>query len=399
MATIQQGSVIILSQKLLPIHSDSCKYAAGAHVIPDGEEFLVVKTNLGDFAMHKKDSLSFIKAKDEVGDDVYVHRYLCSFVRAETKQGGHVYFTSERAAEVANYKYSVRKGTFIDKSVDDFYGTETLLSYHTSQGRIREKCKSYITDADEWLVGFEVEKTDVNLQRKGIAWQLLQDYGWSKETDGSLNSGGYELVSPILPLFKTDVVKSAVEPVQEFINAHSDSSCGGHITISNKNMTNVELLNLMKNAIPILYAIYPNRILNRYCQAKKFDVYIKIRDKYTAFYLKSSSSQKGGLIEIRLPSRVINADTLMWRLELLQTLLNECIAGKNLNQIAMKIGSPENKLYKLFRLQYSHESICEKLRLIHKYSIEYGTHRSGLSASVRERINKTMNSEIFPKNG
>ena len=45
------------------------------------------------------------------------------------------------------------------------------------------------------------------------------------------------MVSPTLPLFKTEKIKEVCEPVLEWINSGSDSKCGGHITISKSDLT------------------------------------------------------------------------------------------------------------------------------------------------------------------
>jgi hypothetical protein len=83
---------------------------------------------------------------------------------------------------------------------------------------------------------------------------------------------------------------------------------------------------------------------------------------------------------------------MYWRLELLQELITD---GGNLNQLAQKIGCQESNLYKHFSKHYSHEKIGDKLRLIDDYSKKYGTHRNGISPSVKKRINNTMGYDVF----
>jgi hypothetical protein len=69
--------------------------------------------------------------------------------------------------------------------------------------------------------------------------------------------------------------------------------------------------------------------------------------------------------------------------------------GGNFNQFAQKIGCQESALYKHFRKQYTHEKIGEKIMLMDKYAKMYNTHRNGLSASVKTRINNTMGFDVF----
>lgn len=393
--TIPTGQVLTFTEAPLQIHNDSAHYQSGAWVVPDNANFITVITNSGKYAISSSELHLAYKAKNEQGETVYVHRYECNYVRATDKEGDYVHFTSETAAEAAGFKFSLRKNRWLEKASSEFYGEEKLLSYHTSQSRIdRSKLPSYTKESDEWLMGLEIEKTDYSLQQSGEAWELLQEYGWSKESDGSLSSGGYELVSPVLPVFDWERINAAIAPVKNWIDGRSDSSCGGHITISRKGMKGTELLESMKHIAPLFYALYPNRVDNRYCQAKDWKNY-KNADKYSAFYCKDGSNV-GGRIEIRIPSRVVNTKTLVWRIKLVQSLLKEIIEESNLNQIAAKVGSPESKLYKLFAEQYSHDDIADKLRLIHKFAIRYGSHKNGISPSVRTRINQTMGVEVFP---
>jgi hypothetical protein len=79
---------------------------------------------------------------------------------------------------------------------------------------------------------------------------------------------------------------------------------------------------------------------------------------------------------------------------LLQLLVND---GGTLNQFAQRIGCPESVFYKHFAKQYNHEGIGNKLRLMNEYSIKYGTHRMGISPSVKKRINNTMGYAVFPE--
>ena len=77
---------------------------------------------------------------------------------------------------------------------------------------------------------------------------------------------------------------------------------------------------------------------------------------------------------------------------MLQLLVND---GGTLNQFAQRIGCPESAFYKHFTKQYSHEGIGKKLRLMDEFAKKYGTHRMGISPSVKKRINNTMGFDVF----
>lgn len=392
---IERGKIFILNQKLLAIYEYSNFFLENAVVLPDENTWLTALSNDGTFAVHNSEQHLLLKCKDAQGNIVNVIKSDYSYIRATNRDGNYVYFTNESAAEAANFKFSFRLGGFHDSSCTTFYGDEKILTYHTSASRIqRSKLKKFHDDNDEYLLGLEVEKCDYPLQQSGDAWQLLEDTGWSKEMDGSLGNGGFELVSPILPLFNTNVIETVCQTVKKWIDGDSDSRCGGHITISNKNLTGDELLQSFKHFVPIIYALYPNRITNNYCKAKQWSKLFTYNEKYQSFYIKDRDT-KGGRVEIRVPSRVRNLNTLLWRIKLVQMLIKD---NCNLNQLSQKIGCPESAFYKLFAEQYSHIQIVEKLRLIDKYAKSYCTHKSGLSLSVKKRINSTMSCDVFNVN-
>lgn len=387
---IEIGQIVVVDNELLPLHKDSNFYVENGKVMPDETNwFTALSHNDKKYAIHvsEKDYLA-VKATNETGDIVYCIRNEYPYIQAHT-QNGIRYFINEQSAENANFKFSFRLGRFADANSNDFYGDEKLLTYHTQQNKIaKHKLKKYHSDSDEWLVGVEVEKEDFDRQQDGEAWKILHDTGWSRETDGSLGSGGYELVSPILPLFNQEVIDSAVEPVKSLINGKASDRCGGHINISCRNKSGLEVLEMFKQFAPVLYSLYPKRLTNNYCKAKKWDKYSQYPEKYQAFNIKSN------LLEIRLFSRVINVNNFNWRLQLIRMFLQESNSG--LNQLAQKIGCQESVWYKHFAKQYTHEKIGDKLRLMDAYSKQYGTHRNGISPSVKKRINNTMGFDVFP---
>jgi len=182
-------------------------------------------------------------------------------------------------------------------------------------------------------------------------------------------------------------ILKACEPVKKYINGQSDSSCGGHLNVSRKGVSSRDLLKGMKGFVPIIYALYENRLTNRYCQAKKWNNYFNYRDKYTAFYLKNEN-----ICEIRLFSRVTNYTTLQWRIKLLQTLFGDY--GKNLNQFVLKMSNRDSSLYKLLNEQYEHDKIAKKITLVDELSRRYGCGK--ISKSVRAKVNDRFGYTVLP---
>lgn len=374
-----QAGVIYQFSELLPIHSSSVHYVRDARVIPDNTEWYKVECSDGFFAFHKTEKSRLLFVKDVHGIETLRHKRYSHYVTACDNDGNEIFFADEAAAEANDYKFSLRLKEFRDKKSSSFYGYEKTLTYHNNINDQESKhCPSFVNENDEYIVGLEIEKVDEDLREKSEAWRILQETGFRKETDGSLNSGGYELVSPKLPLLDTERIKKAMLPVIDLINGQSDTSCGGHINISRKNTHSHDLLKGLKGFVPILYAMYENRLTNRYCQAKKWNIYFTNPDKYSAFYLKNSK-----VLEIRIFSRVANYNTLMWRVKLMQLIVGDF--GRNLNQFLLKLSSTESLLYKTMREQYSHEKIAEKITLAAKLSERYGCGK--VSNSIAKRIN------------
>jgi hypothetical protein len=127
------------------------------------------------------------------------------------------------------------------------------------------------------------------------------------ETDGSCGIEGvthaYDPIDPIpVSRFKRDVHSSA-----EYLDEDCDTRCGGHINISSQSLYPRDLLTAFRVYAPLWYAIYRHRLNSSYCNNDK-----KIehgRDKYSPVITKSFG------IEIRLPSRVRNAEQLLRRFE------------------------------------------------------------------------------------
>lgn len=382
-----QTGVVYMGSDFLPIHRGSLGYVSGGMVVPDGSEWVKVVCADGNFAFRKTDDIK--KAKDVNGKNHYIHLSFSHYVEAFDDSSKRHYFLNEEAAKAFEFEFSINLNRYFDKKSSRFFGTDNMLGYHDSRCRsIDNRIPSYVNDDDEYIVGVEVEKVDANLQRKGLAFEILHNTGWKKETDGSLNMGGYELVSPKLPLLDLARIEKACLPVKEYIDGNSDSSCGGHFNISRKGKSAEELLKEMKGFAPIIYSLYENRLTNRFCEAKQWKYYFgRYNTKYSAFYTKGNN-----VVEIRLFSRIPNYTTMMWRIKLMQVLLAD--SGNNLNQYLLKMSSRESKLYKLLREQFSHEKIKDKIKLAATLSERYGCGK--VSNSIRSKINDRFGETVLP---
>jgi hypothetical protein len=392
-----ETGVIYRAGELLPIHRANSEYSSegNASIIPDGVKWVKAITHDGLCAFNKENfSVELVEATQNDGTKIYIHQYYSDYIRGRDAQGNQRYFTTEEAAKANDFDFSYRLGRWHDKKCDSFYGDETLMEYHDRRlrnsidTRGERDIPKFIQDGDEVLIGVEVEKVDAALQRDILSFKLYQETGWRKEIDGSLiNQGGYELVSPVLPLFDSARIERACSPVRKYINAQSDASCGGHFNISKKGVDSRTFLKGMKGFVPILYALYENRLNNRFCRARNWNHYFQNIDKYSAFYLKSSN-----IVEIRLFPRITNYNVMMWRIKLMQLLMQDY--GRNLNQFVLKMSATESALYRLLRSQYTHQRIAEKLRMVDKYSEMYNC--GTISNSVRDKVNKRFGYIVLP---
>lgn len=167
----------------------------------------------------------------------------------------------------------------------------------------------------KYKVGFEIEKEDTTQQRVSYV-KLYKDTKWCKEEDGSLGSGGYELVSPVLPLFGN--IEKLVEPVAHLINGRYSSNCGGHINISVEGKTATQIIDDIKGWLPILYSLYEDRTNNSYSQIRPIDEYKHSRgSKGSALTTKMNNN----VLEIRLFPAVPNVKALLFRVRLLRYML------------------------------------------------------------------------------
>jgi hypothetical protein len=178
-----------------------------------------------------------------------------------------------------------------------------ICRYHSSPDEVKYRGRS------PFLIGFEIEKTNVFGYRS--EGEMIGEYdliaGW--ELDGSCGVEGvtncYDLIDPLV----MQMFKRHVSDASDVLAEPCDSSCGGHINISWQGKTPRETLAAFKVFAPLWYALFRKRLNNTYCREDK-----KIEDrgiKYSPVRCKTFG------IELRLPSRVLNAKHLLRRASLI----------------------------------------------------------------------------------
>lgn len=182
-----------------------------------------------------------------------------------------------------------------------------------------------------WLVGFEVEKTEVdgNTEEGDSIEELPLFSGW--ETDGSCGVEGItNAYDPIDPSTRYTFLQH-LRASSEYVNEPTNEKCGGHINLSHSRLTNGELFDKFRKYAGIYYALYKGRLNNEYCCGNKSLRYSS--DKYVTVKRKPFG------IELRLVSRVPNDVVLARRFSLIAATCM-CIDGNVGFYDALRIHKP-----------------------------------------------------------
>jgi hypothetical protein len=270
------------------------------------------------------------------------------------------YYTSDGARE--NGFIQLHDGDWIDEDnacyvesegdyyhQDDCYYNDRTNEYQLerpSEGELFECSFSDYVDKSttETKIGFEVEKEDASILENLHAPDLLDATDWAAVSDGSLGSGGFELVSPIFDLHDTNFFAEFSE-VKKYLNADYSDNCGGHINYSNELETPREMAESISGYLPLLYAMYPKRIQQRWCMMKPKNELLESSDKYQAVCMKRNR------IEFRIFPAIKNLEQLVWRAELIKIFdLNRC---ESESEVLSEICNPTSELNKHLRKVYA----------------------------------------------
>ncbi len=175
-----------------------------------------------------------------------------------------------------------------------------------------------------FLIGFEVEKVDYEWHELHGETDVLSPClkrNWIAVSDGSLcHDHGFEMVSPAYNLTDDSVAfgrREMNETLSGFsmLNADSDSSCGGHVTVSCDGLDGPELAQRIEPLFPVLFALYPNRVGNEYSQAVRGENATNTGRKFRAINTLHNR------VEFRLFSAVETGGQLMKRAAVLRETL------------------------------------------------------------------------------
>jgi len=275
-------------------------------------------------------------------------------------------FLDDDVARQHDYMYSERQDEWVH--CDNWEGG--YHDYEEDESEANNADYHHLTRVNKFdssakfTIGFEIEKEDSDMV--SICYDdLYQTTRWIKERDGSLDdSTGYELVSPAFNLYD-DMLDQDIENnrvLRDLINASKSSDCGGHINVGSTIYNTTQLFEGLSGFFPLLYAMYEGRLDKTYSKAKKKHEYYH-RDKYSSIYIKDH------VVEIRIPSAVIDVKNLLWRRDLVRIMVDNI--NKSELQVLRMMLNEKSKLHIHLRKVYSLDAIISKIKKFIKYSDQF----------------------------
>lgn len=276
---------------------------------------------------------------------------------------------------------------------NEIWGTDTLLGYHYSAWH--PKIASTFTKYMDKTIGavnfgFEAEKQDYDFRDRDNAIKLAFNTGFKKERDGSLGDGGFELISPVLPLNNDAVINEVLAPVRDILDAGTTDKCGGHINVSIVGQASKDILKKVKGSLPIFYSIYEKRLNNTYCGAQQFSTYLRSPRKYQSFFLKNND-----ILEFRIFPAIKNNTILKNRIDLMRIVFNE-LYGKTHNKVILEMATKNTKLYN-FMLNVVCNGDMDKFKTKFKSFITLSAkYKCGIvTLNTIKKVEKLMNMSII----
>ena len=269
-----------------------CGMCVNQEVLEDDTDFTYVEYGRADGYYVYVDQTEFC---EDIRD--YVHEHDATWCEVDEN---HYYDTCEMPCE----------------EIED----DCIKSYHSNK---YPTDLNYAYSKSVFSVGFEIEKTEFESDDGDCACEegdYVGEYDLFEgfETDSSC---GVEAVTKILPLGSPrsearKEVFNMFDEAKNIIDSPSDTSCGGHITVSYKDLEGdgYDMADRMRKYMSLVYALYRFRLKRSYCSSNKG---IK-KDDNTKY---SPVNIKNNLVELRLPSQVKNVKQLKLRYDLMYKIM------------------------------------------------------------------------------
>ena len=253
-----------------------------------------------------------------------------------------------------------------------FFWHESNDTYRTYEPENDDVChqyhngpRNYYQGDAKFRFGVEVEKEDSSpLDDHKLC--DVDDTGWSRERDGSLDSEtGYELVSPVYNLFSDRFDKDISKPIlKDHINADYSGECGGHMGFSIVNKSGAQVFDLYNGFFPLLFSMYRKRLKGSWSAVRSNKSLKRGSHRYSAVNVQRE------YVEFRIFSAVQSVTNLLWRRDLLRIMAKNPKKGVMwwISQAMNPNSALHNHLLKVYN--------ADKIRLLCAYA-----------AAIAERMN------------
>lgn len=249
---------------------------------------------------------------------------------------------------------------------DGEYGRGRVRSYHASpepkfktEGhnvdiaglKCRESKSQIVNSSNEarFRIGIEVEKNSIN---RGA----IKEYSLFKGFEDD-SSCGLEAITHVLPLLPKSAWRSKVfnmfheaEKIIEDSYSPSNYRCSAHVTLSVDGYDSTELMELVRNYAGIIYAVFPLRLANRYCNSNprlRTDIHnwSASPNSMAGKYVVCKNTGFG--LEFRLPSAVKSVRAMQLRYELFYELVNFAVnhQGKSFGAFLKRVTPIIKRMY------------------------------------------------------
>ena len=192
-----------------------------------------------------------------------------------------------------------------ERHLDDYECKYDILSNHGDSEH------QDFSNWAEWRVWLEIEKSEMPSRDDIIE---IKEQGWSAEEDRTVS--WWEYITPILNIEKAyDFIKETWQNIIE--NYGVNNKCWWHIHLSHITKDKDEVYKQVEHYRPILWGLYPTRILNRYCNKDN-----DINDRYRDLSIRQET------IEFRIFTGVKSLNQIRFRIELIKFFITNPVYSK-----------------------------------------------------------------------
>lgn len=291
---------------------------------------------------------------------------------------GHRFMTREIAA---------LNGVTLCNDCGEFHGQNECAYDGSSIGSYHSLERKNLSGDSRYKVGMEVEKEDYEVKESLNFRKVFSKTGWCIERDGSLNSDGFEAISPVLDLMDIETLEAHMESMKSVMNARYTTNCGGHIHVSDTNRNPAQLFEDCSGYFPLLYAMYPARAKRGYSLAVAKS---QMRNAH-----KNAIMVHNRTLEFRIFPTPKNIEVQKFRLELLRIMLEN--PTSSYDKVIEMMTSPNSRLFKHLATQYSETSkYIEKLALTIKMTkeierVDLSTNLTEAESKIKEALKREVN--------